>query len=178
MTSQGHGTQGQGEILDISLTCPSKYKLGDVRVPCNENDSNKDESITPVRGQGQIIKLLQSGRAGNDGNFSQLSISDEENLVYSFPFAEDFEFGKNDLSQERPPDTLQSVNATCNYVSGKIGSIRGKFLIDTGSSICVISEKVFNRLSGENINLLPSKRQVCTADGTFLKVKGSCTLQI
>ena len=180
LTSQGHGTQGQGqgEILDISLTCPAKYKLGDDRIPCNENDSNKDESITPVRGQGQIIKPLQSGKAGNDGNFSQSSISDEENLVYSFPFAEDFEFGKNDLSQDRPPDTLQSVNATCYYVSGKIGSIRGKFLIDTGSSICVISEKVFNRLSGENINLLPSNRQVRTADGTFLKVKGSCTLQI
>ena len=180
LTSQGHETQcqGQGEILNISLTCPSKYKLGDDRIPCNENDSNKDESITPVRGQGQIIKTLQSGKAGYDVHFSQSSISDEENLVYSFPFAEDFEFGKNDLSQYRPPDTLQSVNATCYYVSGKIGSIRGKFLIDTGSSICVISEKVFNRLSGENINLLPSNRQVRTADGTFLKVKGSCTLQI
>ena len=95
LTSQGHGTQGQGqgEILDISLTCPSKYKLGDDRIPCDENDSNKDESITPVRGQGQIINPLQSGRAGNDGNFSQSSISDEENVVYSFPFAEDFEFG-------------------------------------------------------------------------------------
>ena len=133
------------------MTCPSKYKLGDDRIPCNKNDSNKDESITPVRGQGQIINPLQSGRAGNDGNFSQSSISDEENLVYSFPFAEDFEFGKNDLSQDRPPDTLQSVNATCYYVSGKIGSIRGKILIDTGSSICVISEKAFNRLSGVNI---------------------------
>ena len=33
-------------------------------------------------------------------------------------------------------------------------------------------------MSGENINLLPSNRQVRTADGTFLKVKGSCTLQI
>ena len=178
LTSQGHGTQGQGEILDISLTCPSKYKLGDDRIPCNENDSNKDESITPVRGQGQIIVPLQSGKAGNDGNLSQSSISDEENLVYSFPFAEDFEFGKNDLSQERPTDTLKSVNASCYYVSGKIGSIRRKFLIGTGSSICVISEKVFNPLSGENINLLPSNRQVRTADGTFLKVKGSCTLQI
>ena len=33
-------------------------------------------------------------------------------------------------------------------------------------------------MSGENINSLPSNRQVRTADGTFLKVKGSCTLQI
>ena len=57
LTSQGNETQGQGqgEILNISLTCPSKYKLGDDRIICNENDSNKDESITPVRGQGQIL---------------------------------------------------------------------------------------------------------------------------
>ena len=73
---------------------------------------------------------------------------------------------------------IQYVNATCYYVSGKIGPIRGKFLIDTGTSICVISEKVFNRLQEENFTLLPTNHQVRTAAGTFLKIKGTCTIEI
>ena len=89
-------------------------------------------------------------------------------------FSEELEFG----NQNEPPDVIQYVNATCYYVSGKIGPIRGKFFIDTGSSICVISEKVFNRLQEENLTLLPTNRQVRTADGTFLKIKGTCTIKI
>lgn len=59
-----------------------------------------------------------------------------------------------------------------------MGQVRGKFLIDTGSTICVISEKLFDRLYDETISLRPTDRKVQTADGSFLKLKGICTLRI
>ena len=75
-------------------------------------------------------------------------------------------------------DIVQYVNQTCYYVNGQIGSVKGKFLVDTGSSFCVLSENIFGRLNGENINLRPTDRRVRTADGNLLKLKGSCELQI
>ena len=81
----------------------------------------------------------------SDNKRSQRKIGDV------FPFSEDFDFGKQNANKSLQPDIIHSVNASCYYVTGKIGSVRGKFLIDTGSSICVISEKVFDRLGSENI---------------------------
>lgn len=75
-------------------------------------------------------------------------------------------------------DIVQYVYQTCYYVNGQIGSVKGKFLVDTGSSICVLSEYIFGRLNGENINLCPTDRRVRKADGNLLKLKGTCELPI
>ena len=55
-----------------------------------------------------------------------------------------------------------------------IGQTKGNFLIDTGSSIRVLSEKVFEKLNNRNVPLLPAKKRVRTAYGNFLKIKGPC----
>ena len=63
--------------------------------------------------------------------------------------------------------------ATVNFIKK-----RGKFIIDTGSSICVISEKKIQPITGGNLSLLPHNHQVRIADGTFLKTKGTCIMEI
>ena len=51
-------------------------------------------------------------------------------------------------------------------------------MIDTGSCICVLSEKVFKRFNNVNVPLFPTEKRVRTADGNFLKIKGLCNIGI
>ena len=74
-------------------------------------------------------------------------------------------------------DVVQAVSKACFYVNGKLGHISGRFLVDTGSSICVISDRVYSSL-GNDKPLMPTSRRVRMADGRFLKLKGLCTLEI
>ena len=63
------------------------------------------------------------------------------------------------------------------YVNGQIDTCRGKFLIDTGSSISVVATKVLEKLN-QKIYIEPTDRQVRTANGGFLNIKGTCSLTI
>ena len=65
---------------------------------------------------------------------------------------------KDELGSNGPNDYIVcSIHNACFYVNGTIGQTKGKLLIDTGSSICVLSEKVFERLNNENVPLFPTK---------------------
>ena len=68
---------------------------------------------------------------------------------------------------------MRYISHSCYYVDGKIGQVRGKFLVDTGSSICVIPLKLFDKLADRDILLKPTDRKVQTADGNFLKLRGN-----
>ena len=86
---------------------------------------------------------------------------------------------KDELGSNGPNDYIvRSIHNACFYVNGTIGQTKGNFLIDTGSSICVLSEKVFERLNNENVPLFPTEKRVRTADGNFLKIKGLCNIGI
>ena len=50
--------------------------------------------------------------------------------------------------------------------------------MDSGSSICVLSEKVFEKLCKDTVALREADRVVRTANGSLLKLRGACTLQI
>ena len=63
------------------------------------------------------------------------------------------------------------------YVNGQIDTCRGKFLIDTGSSISVVATKVIEQLN-KKIDIEPSDRQVRTANSGLLDIKGTCSLSI
>ena len=63
------------------------------------------------------------------------------------------------------------------YVNGQIDACRGKFLIDTGSSISVVATKLLENLN-QKIDIEPTDRQVRTANGGFLNIKGTCSLTI
>ena len=63
------------------------------------------------------------------------------------------------------------------YVNGQIDACRGKFLIDTGSSTSVVATKVLEKLN-QKIDIEPTDRQVRTANGGFLNIKGTCSLTI
>ena len=64
---------------------------------------------------------------------------------------------------------------SCFYVPGKIGRIRGSFLIDTGSSILVLSNKV---LAMHSSDLQTVQEKVVTANGQELKLLGKLKLNI
>ena len=81
-------------------------------------------------------------------------------------------------SEERNLDSVQYVSQRCYYVNGKIGHVRLNFLIDTGSSISVISEKTFGKICQDSTVLYDTDRKVHTANGSLLKLKGACTLQM
>lgn len=51
-------------------------------------------------------------------------------------------------------------------------------LTDTGSSISVLSEKVFENIYRDNTVLQETDREVRTANGSLLKLRGICTLQV
>ena len=70
-----------------------------------------------------------------------------------------------------------AINGSCYYVNGKIESHRGKFLIDTGSSVSVVGTKVLEHLNLD-IPIQPADRKVRTANGGLLDVKGRCNLEI
>ena len=61
---------------------------------------------------------------------------------------------------------------------GKINQTRLNFLIDSGSSICVLSEKVFEKISTNSTILQETARKVRTANGGLLKIRGTCTLKV
>ena len=63
------------------------------------------------------------------------------------------------------------------YVNGQIDTCRGKFLIDTGSSTSVVATKLLDKLN-QKIDIEPTDRQVRTANGGFLNIKGTCSLTI
>ena len=94
---------------------------------------------------------------------SQHSVETDSNSDKSCPFSGE--------------DVVQAVSKACFYVNGKLGHISGRFLVDTGSSICVISDRVYSSL-GNDKPLMPTSRRVRMADGRFLKLKGLCTLEI
>ena len=50
--------------------------------------------------------------------------------------------------------------------------------MDSGSSICVLSETVFEKLCKDTVTLREADRVVRTANGSLLKLRGACTLQI
>ena len=75
-------------------------------------------------------------------------------------------------------DFVHAVNQTCLYANGNIGHIKGRFLVDTGSSICVISDKAYNLLDNSDTTLTPTTEKVRMADGNLLKLKGICDLEI
>ena len=86
--------------------------------------------------------------------------------------------GNCHAKQELVTDTVQYVNQACYYVHGKINQTRLNFLIDSGSSICVLSEKVFEKISTDSTILQETARKVRTANGGLLKIKGACTLKV
>ena len=61
---------------------------------------------------------------------------------------------------------------------GKINQTRLNFLIDSGSSICVLSENVFEKISTNSTILQETARKVRTANGGLLKIRGTCTLKV
>ena len=63
------------------------------------------------------------------------------------------------------------------YVNGQIDACRGKFLIDTGSSISVVDTKLLEKLN-QKIDIEHTDRRVRTANGGFLNIKGTCSLTI
>ena len=69
------------------------------------------------------------------------------------------------------------INGSCYYVNGKVESYRGKFLIDTGSSISVIATKAIEHLNSD-IHIQPTERKVHTANGGLLNIKGICCPEI
>ena len=66
---------------------------------------------------------------------------------------------------------------SCFYVPGKIGRTRGSFLIDTGSSVSVLSNKVLAML-GHSSDLQTVQEKVVTANGQELKLLGKLKLNI
>ena len=70
-----------------------------------------------------------------------------------------------------------AMSGSCYYVNGRIDTCRGKFLIDTGSSISVVATEVLGKLN-QKINIEPTDRKVRTANGGLLDIKGTCSLSI
>ena len=75
-------------------------------------------------------------------------------------------------------ESVHYVNHACYYVQGKVDQVRLNFLVDSGSSICVLSEKVFDKICKDTVTLQETDSKVRTANGNLLKLKGVCTLQI
>ena len=70
-----------------------------------------------------------------------------------------------------------AMSGSCYYVNGRIDTCRGKFLIDTGSSISVVATEVLGKLN-QKINIEPTDRKVRTANAGLLDIKGTCSLSI
>ena len=92
------------------------------------------------------------------------------------------EFGEQDVNntpilENGNSYAISESNHYRYYVNGQIDTCTGKFLIDTGSSISVVGTKVLEQLN-QKIDIEPTDRQVRTANGGFLNIKGTCSLTI
>ena len=76
-----------------------------------------------------------------------------------------------------PGEEYTRTDKSCFYVPVKIGKVRGSFLIDTGSTVSVLSSKVVSMI-GRTTNLQPVVEKLTTANGQELKLKGKLELQI
>ena len=61
---------------------------------------------------------------------------------------------------------------------GKINQTRLNFLIDSGSCICVLSEKGFEKINTNSTILQETAQKVCTANGGLIKIRETCTLKV
>ena len=179
--SQGHETRSQGHERMGQGHQKSSTSLLLLQHQCNSTLGVKESSSTHLlnsngnRIEPSGIECQDQGYHSNQSSSTDHTQSDTEII---FPFSNDFEFDSEDTNLPEERDMVQLLNSACYYVNGKVGHVRGKFLIDTGSSICVLSEKVYERIKGNDISLQPSHRQVRAANGTLLRIKGTCTLQI
>ena len=64
---------------------------------------------------------------------------------------------------------------SCFYVRGMIDKVRGSFLIDTGSTVSVLSDKVVEMI-GRTSDLKPLVEKLTTASGEQLELKGKLDL--
>ena len=172
--SQGHERMGQGHQKSSTSLLLLQHQ-------CNSTVGVKESSSTHLLNSNENriepsgIECQDQGYHSNQSSSTDHTQSDTEII---FPFSNDFEFDSEDTNLPEKRDMVQLLNSACYYVNGKVGHVRGKFLIDTGSSICVLSEKVYERIKENDISLQPSHRQVRAANGTLLRIKGTCTLQI
>ena len=170
---QGHENVGQGHHepnTSSFLVNPEKNKTFEEKgiSLINLQETNQIEyEPSEIECQGQ----------GHNENRSQHNCHSEMETEMIFPFSNDSEFSRQESNHQEQQDMVQLINAACYYVNGKVGFAKGKFLIDTGSSICVLSEKVYERIKGEGVHLQPTQRRVRAANGTLLKIRGTCTLQ-
>jgi hypothetical protein len=80
--------------------------------------------------------------------------------------------GRDTVSNyERPKEIVALSGEKGLYILGLADSVPAKFLIDIGSSITVISYKIFNIFSS-NLPLEPVKFDVVQADGKTMEVVG------
>jgi hypothetical protein len=80
--------------------------------------------------------------------------------------------GRDTVSNfERPKEIVALSGEKGLYILGLADSVPAKFLIDTGSSITVISHKIFDKFSSY-LPLEPVKFDVVQADGKTMEVVG------
>ncbi|MCG7869005.1 MAG: retroviral-like aspartic protease family protein, partial [Candidatus Thiodiazotropha taylori] len=84
---------------------------------------------------------------------------------------------KPSIGQVTPASDSQEFWKSCFYVKAKVGRVQGSFLVDTGSSISVLSNKVVS-LTGLECNTSPVDTKICVANGHELKVQGKCDIEI
>ena len=167
-----HGNQTSNRKIDIN-------KL----ISCNQNTESSLLSELPTHIHETTLHGNQTSNRKIDINEDLFcNQSTESTLLSELPInlpETSLHENQNIQSQgDTETDFIQTISQACLYVNGSIGSITGRFLVDTWSSICVISSKVFNLLNQENIVLTRTTKNVRMADGTLLKLKGICDLEI
>ncbi|KAJ8298520.1 hypothetical protein KUTeg_025051, partial [Tegillarca granosa] len=69
----------------------------------------------------------------------------------------------------RPQIRLLAITPSCWFAKVNIGNIQIKMLVDTGSSVTVLSKDLFDKLEGGHLELCNVTSRLVTADGGPLK---------
>ena len=155
------GYQSENHLTESSLTQPN-YMAYETD-PKTDLNKRLSKSATGLDCEGSISECDSSSATGKVPNGTP---EVDEQDVNNTPIVE------NGISY-----AISESSHYRYYVNGQIDACRGKFLIDTGSSISVVATKLLEKLN-QKIDIEPTNRQVRTANGGFLNIKGTCSLTI
>ena len=163
------------DMLGCSQTKENKTTLtGQSQSSINEMGTLSYDSSGKDKAEG----YKQSNKMENQNPYQEYSNVQQNNSIGCEANEIETECEESHIFTDSNTESVHYVNHACYYVQGKVDQVRLNFLVDSGSSICVLSEKVFEKICKDTVTLQETDRKVRTANGNLLKLKGVCTLQI
>ena len=197
-TTKARTASKAGKLTATGLKADNSVAVGGLERPNYQTDSSSKilsvidvKEITAQFSPTSLQNTQQSPRGVNERDRDllgpslqeQFDIFEEQSIELETLFKEVPTYGPTDSLtlhssevKQSPPGGYTRSEKSRFYVPCKIGKVKGSFLIDTGSTVSVLSSKVVSMI-GQTTDLQPIVEKLMTANGEQLKLSGKLDLK-